>query len=349
MFQTEINIKDRMKYHNVTGLSVTIINDGQMSRIENYGVLEAGINKKVDNDTIFSACSISKLLTALIVLKLTEQEILDLDEDINKKLISWKIPHNNFADNQSLTLRNLLSHQSGVIDPEDSFMELNPNIDLPSMVEILEGSTPYCKAPIEITYEPERDFQYADAGFCIIQQLIEDVTGKTFKEVAKELIFHPLKMTNSMFFQNIPKGTKGTISAGHNKNGEIVDGKYPVYPYPAASGLWTTTSDLSKLILELMDALQNKTKIGVSEKKVSEMITSQGCKSWTGLGVFLGGSEKELEISSLGWGVGFQCMLVAYPHLGNGLIIMTNTNLGVHQMEGIIGEIYHSFKTQDLI
>jgi CubicO group peptidase (beta-lactamase class C family) len=344
MFQKHINIKERMKYHNVIGLSVSLINSGQISRIENYGLQEVGTDKKVDNDSIFSACSISKFLTALIVLKLTEQGVLDLDKDVNKRLISWKIPHNNLTENKIITLRNLLSHQSGVIDPEESFMELNPNIGIPSMVEILEGSTHYCKAPIEIKYKPESDFQYTDAGFCIIQQLIEDVTGKPFKEVVKELIFHPLKMENSTFLQSISEEIEGNFSSGHNKNGKLVDGKYPIYPYPAASGLWTTTSDLSKLILELMDALNNKSKIGISANKVNEMINSQGCKSWTGLGVFLDGSEKEIEISSLGWGLGFQCMMVAYPHLGNGFIIMTNTDLGVHQLKGIIGEIYHSLK-----
>ena len=72
------------------------------------------------------------------------------------------------------------------------------------------------------------------------------------------------------------------------------------------------------------------------------MITSQGCKEWTGLGLFLDRSNQEIEISSLGWGRGFQCMLVAYPDLGTGLVIMTNTDLGVHQLKGIIGDIYNS-------
>jgi CubicO group peptidase (beta-lactamase class C family) len=344
MFETHINIEERMKYHNVIGLSVSLISSGQISRIENYGLLEAGTNKKVDKNTIFSACSISKFLTALLVLKLTEQGILDLDEDVNKRLGSWKIPHHIFTDNKVITLRNLLNHQSGIIDPEGSFMELNPNIGIPSMVEILEGTTPYCKVPIEINYEPGSDFHYSDAGFCIIQQLIEDVTGKPFEEVVKELIFHPLKMKNSTFSLHIPDLLDRDFSSGHNKYGRLIDGKYPIYPYPAAAGLWTTTTDLSQLMLELMNALYHKSKIGISSNKIKEMITVQGGKSWTGLGVFLDGSEEEIEISSLGWGVGFQCMMVAYPHLGTGLLIMTNTDLGVHQLKGIIGEIYHSLK-----
>jgi hypothetical protein len=52
---------------------------------------------------------------------------------------------------------------------------------------------------------------------------------------------------------------------------------------------------------------------------------------------------KEFKFSSLGWGVGFQCMMVAYPNLKTGLVIMTNTDLGVHQLKGIIGEVYYAY------
>ncbi|MCM3170575.1 serine hydrolase, partial [Peribacillus frigoritolerans] len=107
--------------------------------------LEAGTTKIVNSNSIFSACSISKFLTGMLVLLLTEQGLVDLDENINKKLTSWKVPDNKFTENQYVTLRNLLSHQSGIIDPEDSFMELNSNDGIPSIVDLLKGHTPYCK------------------------------------------------------------------------------------------------------------------------------------------------------------------------------------------------------------
>jgi CubicO group peptidase (beta-lactamase class C family) len=338
-----INIKERMEHYNVTGLGITLIDNAQISMAEHYGLLEAGTTRNVNSNSIFNACSISKFLTGILVMKLTELGLLDLDEDINKKLKSWKVPDNEFTKNKRVTLRNLLSHQSGIIDPENSFTELNSNDGIPSMVEILEGKTPYCKVPIEVRYEPGSDFQYSDAGFCIIQELIEDVTGKSFEEVINELIFQPLKMDNSTLTITISEEKSESLSCGHNNSGESVDGKYTIYPYPAASGLWTTPSDLSILVIEVLNSLKGKSTIGLSVSKAKEMITSQGCKEWTGLGMFLDGSERELEISSLGWGVGFQCMMVAYPYLETGLIILTNTDLGVHQLKGIIGEVYHSF------
>ncbi|MDF2067311.1 hypothetical protein [Bacillus sp. Cr_A10] len=66
----------------------------------------------------------------------------------------------------------------------------------------------------------------------------------------------------------------------------------------------------------------------------------------TGLGVFLDHSEQELEITSLGSGVSFQCMMVAHLNLETGIVIMTNTDLGVHQTSGIIGEIIKSLEKE---
>jgi len=337
----DLNIYELMERYKVTGLSIALINNSKISMAEGFGVLEAGTDRNVNNNSIFSACSISKFLTTVLVMKLSEQGILDLDEDVNKGLTSWKVPDNEFTLNNKVTLRLLLSHQAGIVDPKGSFDKLDTTLNIPKMVDLLEGRTTYCKAPIKVNYPPGSEFQYSDAGFCIIQQLIEDITETSFKDLMNEHIFKPLKMKNSSLEPIMPIDERKEFSCGH-KNGKKVGDNYPIYPYPAASGLWSTPSDLAILLIELMNALKGNSKIGLSESKVEEIMTPQGCKEWSGLGVFLDRSKQDIEISSLGWGTGFQCMLVAYPHLKIGAVIMTNTDLEVHQMEGIIGEIYKS-------
>lgn len=338
----KINIEERMEFYNMAGLSITWLENGQISGTENYGLLEVKSNREINENSIFSGCSISKFLTGMLAVKLVEDGLLDLDADVNKRLISWKVMENDFTNNKKVTLRNLLSHQSGIKDPEGSFYELNSKIEIPSMVELLEGKTPYCKVPIEVKCDPEREFHYSDAGFCIIQQLIEDVTTKPFQQVMNQQIFEPLGMENSHLDTAWLEINRENYSCGHNKHGELVSGKYPIYPYPAASGLWTTSLDLAKLVLELINAVKGTSKVGLSENLAKEMITPQRGKNWAGLGVFLEGSGKELEMTSLGWGVGFQSLIAAFPYLEKGAVIMTNTELGVHQMEGMIGEIYNS-------
>ncbi len=337
-----LNIEERMKHYGVNGISISLIENGLLSGTVNYGILEVNSKRKVNKKSLFNACSMSKFLTGMLALKLIEDKLLDLDENVNEKLVTWKVPDNNFTSNKKVTLRNLLSHQSGIKDPKGSFSELDSTIGVPTIVDLLEGKTPYCNVAIEVQCEPESEFQYSDAGFCVIQQLIEDVTKKPFDQAVNEFICKPLEMGSSHLKTTLFDIEKKNLSCGHNKKGELVDGKYPIYPYPSASGLWATSLDIAALVLELMNALKGDSKIGISRQLAKEMITSQRGKAWTGLGVFLEGTDHELEISSMGWGVGFQCMMFALPHLEKGAVIMTNAELGVHQLEGIIGEIYKS-------
>lgn len=339
MTKQHIDTDMRMSHHKVPGLSISIINNGVIESSEAFGVLEAGRNNRTDSGSIFNACSISKLSSALLALKLVDAGILDLDEHVNDRLTSWKVPENHFTENEKVTLRRLLSHQAGFIDPDNSFGEYKTSLGIPSLLDLLEGKTCYYPEIPEVKYVPGSNFVYSDLGFCIIEQLIEDTSNRSFKELMIELIFKPLNMKNSTLLCSPPVDHKHNFASGHNKDGELVDPKYPTYPYPAAAGLWSTPMDLAALVIEIIDSLKGKSKLGISQKTINEMITPQGCSKWTGLGVFLDHSGDMLEISSLGWGVGFQCMMIAFPHSGTGAVIMTNSDSGVHQTKGLIGEI----------
>src|SRR5690554_1159603 len=258
-----MNIQERMKHYKVPGISMAQFVKGEISSSEVFGVIEVGSNNKVKSDSIFNACSISKFVTSMLVMRLIEQGLLDLDEDVNTKLISWKVPENEFTIIKKVTLRTLLCHQSGLIDPKDSFGELNFTEGIPTMIDLLGGLTSYCTESIQVKYEPGSEFQYSDAGFCVIQQLIEDVSGEPFDLVMDELIFKPLNMKNSTFDHAISRFERDGFACGHNKDGEVVNGKYSMYPYPAASGLWSTSEDLAFLVIELLKSLDGNGKLAL--------------------------------------------------------------------------------------
>ncbi|PEL85948.1 serine hydrolase domain-containing protein [Bacillus wiedmannii] len=332
-------IYEKMNQYSVAGLSLAVIRDGKLDEATACGTIESGTTKTVTTNSIFNSCSISKFFTTMLVLTLSDQEIIHLDEDVNDRLTSWNIPTNLFTSQKKVTLRNLLSHQSGIIDPPNSFEHYTLAQGRPNMSEILAGKTSYCSVPIEITYKPESEFHYSDANFCIIELLLEDITGKPFNLLLEEYIFHPLQLKNSMLFSTKDINKMEAFACGHNKDGTVTNEKYPFYPFAAASGIWTTPTDLSTLVIEIIHSLQGKGKLKLSQKLVQDMISPQDCSKWTGLGVFLDDSNKDLQMYSLGWGVGFQCMMICYPYRGNGAVIMTNADLGVHQMEGIIGDV----------
>ena len=102
-------LADRMQFYKVPGVSVAVINRGQLEWARGYGVLEAGNTRPVTAKTLFQACSISKPVAAVAVLALVQQKKLDLDQDVNEVLATWKIPENRFTKEKKVTLRGLLS------------------------------------------------------------------------------------------------------------------------------------------------------------------------------------------------------------------------------------------------
>lgn len=260
----------------------------------------------------------------MLVLELVSRGTLELDQDVNDRLISWKVPENIHTQSEKVTLRNLLSHHSGFIDPEGSFGEYNSTDGIPTMVDILMGKTSYSPEPLKVMNELGSVFQYSDSGYCVIQQLIEDASGKPFKALMKEMIFEPLFMKNSTLEHTIPDRNRSSFACGHNKEGILVEAKYPIYPYPAAAGLWSTPTDLAYLAIEMIHSLNGCGRLGISKTLINEMITPQYSSPWAGLGVFLDHLDRNLEVTSLGWGIGYQSMLI------------------VHQSKGLIGELINS-------
>ena len=102
-----MNILDRMKYYNVPGVSVAVIEKGEIAWAKGYGVKETSSTDPVTPETLFQAASISKPITTLSTLQLVEKGILDLDAPVNDRLVSWKIPENEFSEKEKVTLCHL--------------------------------------------------------------------------------------------------------------------------------------------------------------------------------------------------------------------------------------------------
>ena len=336
----DVTIDRLMNKHQVMGLSVTLINHLHLTETKGYGILSSETKRLVTSKSLFNTCSVSKFITALLTIKLSEMKLIDLDEDVNLKLTSWKISDNKLTRKQKVTPRLLLCHQSGIVDPEGSFREYKPIDGIHKISHILLGETTYCKDPIVVSKLPGEEFSYSDAGYCVIQQLIEDVIGVPFEMAVEKFIFKPLGIKNSVYASTKSEINHKEYASGHDKYGELISEESVFYPYPAAAGLWSTSSDLAMIVKEIMDSLKGYSKLGLSIEGAEEMISTQGSKDWAGLGVFLEREGERLELSSLGWGKGFQSMIVADPYAGSGAVILTNTDLGVHQMQGFIGELY---------
>ena len=274
---------------------------------ESYGVADKETTVLVDEDTVFPACSISKFITAICVLRLQEQNVIDIDKPVNDYLQRWKLRTLNESESTT-TIRALLCHTSGIVDGEDGFYGHRRDDEEIRLIEILEGKTSYNNRPARVEQPQETMFEYSDSGFCVIQLLLEEVTGKKFEDIAANLIFDKLCLKNTFFGtrKNINYYEQNrTMATGYQGGGLPISGKYPICPDLAASGLWSTPKELLIIAKDFLASLNGEGRI-LSEQSVREMIRPVEQFPWVGLGLFLYGED---TLVSKGWGENGQCML----------------------------------------
>ena len=309
--------------------------DSIITECAGFADKEGGI--AVDENTIFPACSISKFITALCVLKAYESAPAGIDEPVNKYLDRWKLRQRDGAASDA-TIRQLLCHTAGIVDGEDAFYGLRRNDPVVGLTDILEGKTPYNNRPAREEKTPGTEFEYSDAGYCVLQMLLEDITGKPFEAIAGEYLFEPLALKRTFFASpgNVAYYEKEYVMAtGYDESGLPIPGKYPQIPDLAASGLWSTPKELLIIAKEFVKACQGRSSL-LKAETAAEIAKPVEKFPWTGLGVFMGADN---EIVSRGWGENGQCLMKINHSTGEAAAVMTNRNPGVDQAESGLEEL----------
>jgi CubicO group peptidase (beta-lactamase class C family) len=168
----------RMAEDGVAGLSIALIRDGQIAWTEGFGVSNRFSGKPVTPETVFEVGSISKALTAYTALRLVEDGSLDLDTPLVAYLSEPWLPPSEYSD--PITLRHLASHSSGLGDNSDSLIGLDKSV----------------------AFKPGSSFYYSGTGFMYMQAAIEQVSGRSLEETAREAAFGPLGMASSSFLNS---------------------------------------------------------------------------------------------------------------------------------------------------
>ena len=339
----KMKLLDRMQFYKAPGVSMAVINDGRIEWARAYGTLEAGGNQPVTATTIFQAASISKPITAMAVLRLVEQRKLDLDSDVNKSLKSWQVKENEFTRTEKVTIRRILTHSAGLT--VQGFLGYPTDSPLPTLLQILDGVPPANSQPIRVDMVPGTKFRYSGGGYVVLQQLLTDITGKQFPELLDQLVLKRLGMDHSTFQTELPPRLATNSAAGHLPNGQKMKGRHFVSPELAAAGLWTTPSDLAKLVVEIQRSLQGKSNKVLTRESTRQMLTRQIENS--GLGLFIDGIDRAPRFSFSGSNVGFKSYVVGYFNSGQGAVVMTNSENGAQLVLEILRSIAAEYRWPD--
>ena len=334
-------VAELMEEFGVPGVSVAVIQDFKIHWAKAYGVADVETGQLVDIETMFQAASISKPVAAIGVLRAVQDGLFSLDDDINDILDSWTLDGREFTRNRPVTPRTLTSHTSGLGDGF-GFPGYDPEQPLPTTVQILEGHELSNVGSVFMEREPLTFYEYSGGGVTVMELALSDVRRRPFVDVLQEGVLAPIGMTRSSYAQPISPEHNQNAARAHDNNGESRGPKWHVYPEHAAAGLWTTPTDLARLIIEVQRSARGESNRVLSQSMIQEMLNPVGVGPFA-VGFTVSKIGEGWYFSHGGSNWGFRALMLAHKVKGYGLVVMTNADQGSTVINEISRRIQYTY------
>lgn len=218
----------------VPGAAIAVEKDGKLIFAKGYGSAEPEYNIPITPKTIFHIASLSKQFTCFSILLLEKEGKLSINDDIRKYIP--EVP--DFG--KVITLNNLMHHTSGLRDQWELLAMAGWRLDdIITKDQILRLVT----RQKELNFNPGEAFLYCNTGFTLLAEVVARVSGQSFPEFTRTHIFEPLKMTNTLFYDNCENLVKNRAYSFYADSTGI---KKSILSYSTigATSLFTTVEDL---------------------------------------------------------------------------------------------------------
>ncbi|ULT26767.1 beta-lactamase family protein [Sphingobacterium sp. E70] len=281
----------------VPGIGLAILNNKKSVYLKTYGYKNKLRAELLDTASIVYAASFSKAVCGFLCMKLVDRNLLDLDKPLYQYLRKPIPEYPNFVGLKGdqrwkkITARMCLSHTTGFpnlkwYDPTAA----NPDYDSLGVVKIY--------------FEPGSRYAYSGEGFKLLQLALEELSGKTFDDLASELIFNPIGMYKSGYVWHDSFGDD--LAIGHNDH-EQQNVKSKKTVAVAGGSMVTTISDYARFIEYVV---QGK---GIKENIFEEMIRPQiRIYSKTQFPPISSETTDENEVVQLAYGLGWGLLNTPY-------------------------------------
>ncbi|MDR6368895.1 CubicO group peptidase (beta-lactamase class C family) [Chryseobacterium bernardetii] len=306
MFDNDQSMQSWLKENDIPALGLGIIEDGKLKQVKVFGEIKKGI--PAPPNALFNVASLTKPVTAMVVLRLVSLGKWQLDEPLDTYWIDPDI--SNDPKHKKLTTRIILTHQTGF--PNWRWMNTDKKLNF--------------------QFDPGTRYQYSGEGFEYLRKAMEKKFGKTLEQLAQELIFQPLKMKDSSYIWD--KSTdESRFAIGYDKDGKA----YPIEKNKtanAADDLHTTITDYGNFMVSVMKGQKMEPK--VFQEMIRKQVKTKENK-YFGLGFEiydLGNGDYALSHS--GADRGTQCIAIVLPDSGKGIVIFTNVDDGYKVYEKLV-------------
>ena len=303
----------------VPGVAVCVVHSGDRVVARGFGTRETATGAPVTADTLFHLASVSKTFVASAVLQLVEVGELDLDAGITTYLpdLPWADPRAG-----TMTLRQLLSHQSGLGDVVDYGWH-EPELDDEALSRFATRVAGW-----RLEHDPGSRFAYSNAGYELLGHLLATVRGKSFEHVLSQRVLEPLGMRTSTFLlADIPPHLGAGPHLGMPP--AVVDGAYPyTRSHAPSSSLHSSATEMGRWMVAHLAGgagLMSRT----THDLMWEAVAEPGWDDWhaqMALGWFRGTHRDHAVVGHPGTDPGFAVNLALLPDLGIGVTVLTNCN-----------------------
>jgi amino acid adenylation domain-containing protein/non-ribosomal peptide synthase protein (TIGR01720 family) len=310
-----------MAEHHVPAVSVTLIDRGEVATTLGYGTLTAGGPTAVTANTLFQAGSISKHVTAIGVLCLVRDGLIDLDADVNTYLTSWRLT----GRDSVATIRQLLDHTAGLTVCHHDGCPRGEQP--PSLLDLLNGPGTGL-GTIRQELEPGAEFRKSNGHYWVVEQAMQDVTGEPFADLMRRLVFDPLRMADSSYDQQFPESGTRPVAEGHDESGAAVPGGWTVRPGISSAGLWTTTPDLAALSVAVIRSHRDAPGALLPSALIGDLLAAGSDDGLYGLGTSVDDTGAEVEFGHVGETTGYRSMMLSRLRAGTGFVVLTSADSG---------------------
>jgi CubicO group peptidase (beta-lactamase class C family) len=308
----------------IPAMSYGMVIDGELVHTRTLG--------DAQRDTAFRIASMTKSFTALAVLRLRDEGKLSLEDPVSRWIPEFEKMRYPTGDTAPIRVRQLLTHGTGL--PED-----NPWGDR-QLGESNATLSAWLNQGLPFSTPPDTQFEYSNYGFALAGQVIEKVSGRSYREYVESEILTPLGMKSSSLEPSAIPASRRAKGFGRGSDGRLFEiPSLPHGSFGAMGGLVTTADDLAKWIAFQLSAFpprDDPEKGPVRRSSVREMQDMHRRSEFNignrrasagGYGYGLSVSEdcRFGHIVSHGGGLpGFGSFMIWLPEYGVGLFTMTN-------------------------
>jgi CubicO group peptidase (beta-lactamase class C family) len=323
-------IKKKMKKNDVTGLSIAVVDGQKIVWKDGFGWADKKNKIKATPETVYRVGSITKLFTVTSAMQLAEQGKVDIDQPLQKVLPQFEIK-SRFKNADSITLRNIMTHHSGIPANYARGMWSEEPESFTRLVDLLKDEY--------TAYPPNTIFSYSNVAMTLLGHAVQEVSDQPYGELIEQKLLIPMGMSDSYIANALRNETKS--SKGYSDNAEAI--AMPLRDIPAG-GLNSTVLDLANFTKMVFAGGRSGGQQIVKAETLDEMMQFQDGDApfdlgkQMGLGWFLEKQDSTgsgLKASHGGDTFLFHSMLTTYPRYKLAVIVLSNSESAA----GIVSEI----------